>query len=195
MNDRNNELWQDLIEAKNFDELSNSERSFVLGQSTEDNFRLERTILLESKMIYVYAEPLPLILEKEKKGIVILLYQTILAIAASFILAFFLFRSNETITEIGDKQKLATTDTVYVDRLIIDTLVQTKTEYVQLAANQPQVIMNDVQPIEASGNPSSVLSSQSSFEADLSTATLANKGASAANDETLVLMEEWVGPN
>lgn len=191
MNDRNNELWQDLIEAKNFDKLSNSERSFVLGQSTEDNFRLERTILLESKMIYVEGEPLPLIFEKEKKGIVIPLYQTVLAIAASFMLAFFLFRSNGSTIKIDNCTTLATTDTIYVEKQIFDTIVQTKTEYIRLASNEP--FNQEVQCPES--NESSVLSNQDSFITDLSSATLDNKGTSAANDETLVLMEEWVGPN
>ena len=41
---------------------------------------------------------------------------------------------------------------------------------------------------------SAVLSNQSDFSADLSSTTLKNKGSSAANDETLFLIEEWVAP-
>lgn len=184
-------LWQELIESKDFDQLSNSEKAFVLGISDEENYRLERTAILEARIIYSEVEPRPLILEKEKKGIVIPLYQTILATAASFILGFLLFKSNQTVTEIKEKEPLAITDTVYVEKQVIDTVIQTKTEYIQVASqvSPPQEASN----VKAA--PSAVLSTQSDFEADLSSATLANKGKSASNDETLGLMEDWVGPN
>lgn len=181
--------WQNLIESKDFDQLSNSEKAFVLGMSTESDFRLERTVLVESKMVYQEIEPRSLILNEEKKAIVIPLYQTILAVAASFLIGFLLFRSDGNTTEIVNGQRLATTDTVYVEKLVLDTIIQTKVEYIQVAAEQTAT--NEVQPNE---NTCSVLSSQGSFEADLSAMTLANKGTSAANDETLVLMEDWVSP-
>jgi hypothetical protein len=193
MNDKNNEMWQELIEAKDFDQLSNFEKAFVLGVSKENNFRLERAVLVESKMVHSEMEPLPFILVDEKKAIVIPLYQTLLAVAASFVLGFLLFRSNGNRTEIGNNQVLATADTVYVEKLVLDTIIQTKTEYIQLAAKK--IAPNKVQSVHSTNNSSSVLSSQGSFESDLSSTTLANKGTSAANDETLVLMEEWVGPN
>ena len=195
METKNDRLWQELIEAKDFDQLSNSEKAFVLGQSTENNFRMERTVLVESKIGYAEIEPRPLILEEEKKGLVIPLYQTILAVAASFVLGFFFFRSNGTTTVIQKSQTLAAADTVYVEKLIVDTVIQTKTEYIRLAVKQNEQTNIEFQSTQAIGNPSSVLSNQASFEADLSSATLANKGTSAANDETLVLMEGWVNPN
>ena len=185
--------WQKLIESKDFNQLSNSEKAFVLGMSTENNFRLERTVLVEAKIAYQEIEPRPLILKEEKKAIVIPLYQTILAVAASFVIGFLLFRSDGNTTEIVNGQSLATTDTVYVEKLVFDTIIQTKIEYIQLAAKQEN--RNEVQSVQSSDNTSSVLSSQTSFEADLSSTTLANKGTSAANDETLVLMEDWAGPN
>ncbi|MCJ8289514.1 MAG: hypothetical protein HRT58_07595 [Crocinitomicaceae bacterium] len=190
METKNELWWQKLIESKDFDQLSNSEKAFVLGMSTENNFRLERTVLVESKIVYQEIEPRPLILTEEKKAIVIPLYQAILAVAASFVIGFLLFRSDGNTTEIVNGQSLATTDTVYVEKLVFDTIIQTKIEYIQLAAKQGST--NEVQ---SSDNTRSVLSSQSSFEADLSSTTLANKGTSAANDETLVLMEDWAGPN
>lgn len=190
---RDNEKWQELIETKDFDQLSNAERSFVLEQSTENNFRLERTVLLESKIAYQEVEPRALILEEEKKGIVIPLYQTILAIAAAFVLAFFLFRSTGSTIKINNNQTLATTDTIYVEKRIVDTIIQTKTEYIRLGEKEAQIVKVEVKCPQS--NESSVLSNQSSFITDLSSATLANKGTSAANDETLGLMEEWGAPN
>jgi hypothetical protein len=184
--------WQELIESKDFDQLSNSEKAFVLGISNEENYRLERTTILEARIIYAEVEPHPLILEKEKKGIVIPLYQTMMAVAASFVLGFFLFKSTQVSTGTEKGQPLAVIDTVYVEKQIIDTVIQTKTEYIQLAAKNT-TSPKETQPTKPS--PSAVLSSQTSFEADLSDATLANKGKSAANDETLVFMEDWVGPN
>ena len=191
METKNDRLWLELIESKDFDQLSNSEKAFVLGQSTEDNFRLERSVLIESKMVYAEVEPQPLILEGEKKGLIIPVYQTILAVAAAFVLGLLLFRSNETTTVIQKSQALAVADTVYVEKLITDTIIQTKTEYIRLATTKS--VYKEVQCPESI--ESSVLSNQSSFKTDLSSTVLINKGTSAANDETLVLMESWVSPN
>ena len=184
-------MWQGLVESKDFDQLSNSEKAFVLGISNQEIYDLERASILEAQMIYAEVEPRPLIFEKEKKGIVVPLYQMVMAVAASFVLGFFLFKSSQTSTEIGKNQALATTDTVYVEKQIIDTVIQTKTEYI-IRLEEKENPSKDIQP--ATPSPSAVLSNQTNFEADLSDATLANKGKSASNDETLVFMEEWVGP-
>lgn len=191
METRNEQVWQELVEAKDFDQLSNAEKAFVLGISTESNYCLERTTLLESRVIYAEAEPRPLILEKEKKGIVVPLYQTLISTAAAFVLGFLLFKSAGTSTEIVQVQPMAVTDTVYVEKQITDTVFQTKTEYIQLAAKNVQSV--EVQ--ECKNVPSSVLSNDGSFETDLSAATLANRGKSASNDETFVIMQDWSGPN
>lgn len=193
METRNEEMWQELIESKDFDQLSNRENAFVSGRSTEANYQLERTVLLESKMLHQEVEPRPLLLEDEKKAIVIPLYQTILAVAAAFVVSFFLFRSNGNTTEIQKNQPLALTDTVYVEKQIIDTVIQTKTEYINFVTEK--TIIQEVNCPQSNENMSAVLSNQSNFEADLSATTLANKGTSAANDETLVLMEDWTVPN
>lgn len=192
METRNEEIWQELIESKDFDQLSNRENAFVLGRSTEANYQLERTVLLESKILHQEVEPLPLILEDEKKAIVIPLYQTILAVAAAFVLSFLLFRSNGSTTGIQENQPLASTDTVYVEKQIIDTVFQTKTEYIKLVTEK--TIIKEANCPQSNDNMSAVLSNQSNFVSDLSATALANKGTSAANDETLVLMEGWVGP-
>ncbi|MDG1331875.1 MAG: hypothetical protein P8P74_06075 [Crocinitomicaceae bacterium] len=186
-------MWQELVEAKDFDQLSNAENAFVLGISSEENYRLERSAILEAKVIYADANPRPLILEEVKKGIVIPLYQTLIAVAASFVLGFFLFKSTQTTTETEKNPTLATTDTVYVEKQIIDTVIQTKTEYIQLAAKQTDSKAVQVQSPKAA--PSAVLGNQGDFETDLSAATLANKGKSAAKDETLIFVEDWVAPN
>lgn len=193
METRNEKLWQELIESKDFIELSSDEKTFVLSYSSEDNYKLERAVLVESKLLYHEDEPRSLILSHQKKGIVIPLYQTIIAAAAAFVLAFLLFRSSTSPTEIVKNQILANTDTVYVEKLIIDTVIQTKTEYVQTAA---KMVTSDIKPSTSPCESApSVLSNEGSFEADLRATTLANKGMSARNDATIVLMENWVTPN
>ena len=193
MESRNDIIWQELIESKDFDQLSNGENAFVLGRSAEANYRLERAIIVEAKNLNEEVEPLPLILEEKKGAVVIPLYQTILAVAAAFVLGFLLFRSTHDGGEIQQKQALSKIDTVYVEKQIIDTVIQTKTEYIQLAAKKSVPEVQSTQIISTA--PSAVLSNQSNFEADLSSTTLVNKGTSAKNEKTLVLMESWSGPN
>lgn len=193
METRKDDMWQELIEAKAFNQLSNTEKAFVLSVSSEENYRLERAVIVESKGVYVAEEPRPLILTEKKKAVIIPLYQALIAVAASFVVAFLLFRSSGNSIEIVKNQPLASTDTVYVEKLVIDTVIQTKTKYIQIAAKQSN---NDaIQPVSPCESTSSVLSNQGRFDADLSSSTIANKGTSAANDETRVLMESWVGPN
>ena len=195
MSENNETIWQDLIESKDFDQLTNAEKSVVLGMSTESNYRLERAAIIEARSLYVTPEPKKLILdEKGKKGIVIPLYQTIVAVAASFVVGFFLFKSTQTLPSDERVEPMAITDTVYVEKRVIDTVIQTRTEYVQLAAqnSSPKEIVPFSPDEKAS--PSAVLSNQTSFETDLSSATLSNKGKSASNDETFIFIDDWVAP-
>ncbi|MFK7785190.1 MAG: hypothetical protein AB8B56_08740 [Crocinitomicaceae bacterium] len=193
MGEKQEMKWQELIESKEFDQLSNAEKEMVLGMSNETNYRLERTLIVDAKSVYPEPEPRPLILEEEKKGIVIPLYQMIVAVAAAFVLGFFLFKSTQTLPTDERVEPIAVTDTVYVEKKVIDTVIQMKTEYVQLAAKSTRT--EEVKSANDLNKPSAVLSSQTSFEADLSKVTLSNKGKSASNDETFIFIDDWVAPN
>jgi hypothetical protein len=201
MSENNEMIWQELVESKDFDQLTNAEKAVVLAMSTEANYRLERAAILEAQSIYVTPEPRPLIIEEEKKGIVIPLYQAILAVAAAFVLGFFLFKTTQTLPSNEKVEPIAETDTVWVENRIIDTVIQTKIEYVQLAAKSPSPNKEEpseekTSPVaEESISPSAILVNQISFETDLSSATLANKGTSASKDETFIFIDEWVAPN
>lgn len=192
MESKKEHRWQEMIESKDFEQLTITEKKFVLEMSTESNYRLERSILIESVLITDDLDPKPLIFNEKRTGVVVPLYQTVLAVAASFVLAFFLFRSNGEVESGFKIQPLASADTVYVEKLQIDTVLQTKTEYVQIATKDPVPAKNEV--ISSSERTSAVLSNQSDFSADLRSITLKNKGSSASNDETLFLVEDWTVP-
>lgn len=190
MENKEHDLWQTLVESKEFEQLTTEEREFVERASSEANYRAERDVLVASKMLYDEVEPQPLLIPSEKKAIVVPLYQVLLAVAASFVLGFFLFRSNQTTIELKQGETLAVTDTVYVEKLKIDTVIQTETKYVRVPS--PQESLPSVNTVV---QKNTVFGNQLEVQADLSTATLANKGTSASNDETLVFMESWVAPN
>lgn len=193
MENKANEMWQELIESSDFDQLSDTQKTFVLSVSTEENYRLERNILIASNEIYAEVEPRPFILPEKKKAIVIPLYQAILASAAAFVLAFLLFRSNGNTLEIVQNQPFASSDTVIVEKRVVDTVFEQKIKYVEIAVREMnQAVPRSSSPCEKTP---SVLSNQDRFDADLSSNTLENKGTSARNDATLVLVESWVNPN
>lgn len=180
--------WQELIESKDFEQLSNSEKAFVLGISTEKEYRAERNVIIESRNITNDLAPLPLVLPEDKRAIVIPLYQTILAVAAAFVLGFFIFKSDNSDIEVNLNQTMANADTVYVEKIILDTIIETQTQTKYVLAENEGVSQTGTTRSERTN---SLFSSQGAFEDDLSSVTLANKGTSAAKDETMILLEGW----
>lgn len=192
MENKEQYVWQELIESKDFDQLTNQERAFVLKVSSESAYRFERSIVLESKTVYGDFEPQALVIPSEKKAVGVPLYQLVLAVAASFVLGFFLFRSTATVIESGNVETIAVTDTVYVEKLKVDTVFQTETMYVRVPEQAPCAQFSTETATE---QKNTVFGKQPQIQADFSDATLANKGTSASNDETLVFVKDWVAPN
>ena len=128
LNEQQQELLS-LIEVKAFNELTNSERDFVLKQISQHEYELQHTVIAESLYVSADMEPLPLQIVK-KRALVIPLYQAVLGIASAVIISFFIFRSETTIIQPGNEIIIAQTDTVYVDKVIVDTVVEYKTQYI-----------------------------------------------------------------
>ena len=83
----------DLIASKSFEELAEEERTFVLTQLTEAEYRMQQTILSATEELsFEEAEPLPLVLPKQKKPVrTIPLYQAVIGAAACLAIGFFIF--------------------------------------------------------------------------------------------------------
>lgn len=86
----------DLIASKSFEELNDQEKSFVLSHVSEEEFRLQQTVLgAVQELSFEEVEPLPLVLPARKKRVLpktIPLYQAVIGAAACLAVGFFLFR-------------------------------------------------------------------------------------------------------
>lgn len=195
--DREWELAQ-LLETKDFDLLSTAEQQFVLNEMSETEYSQRRKVLVQSSTWTHNEIPLPLILADEKSRwmIPIPLYQSIAAVAAVFLLTFFLFRSNGTMLAESYGNGLVAIDTVYVEKRITDTIVEYDTKYIE------RIIVKNESPSEESVQPMRSITQDSRKESptsnrelpslpDLSELSLENKGKSAMNDETFGLLEGY----
>lgn len=111
----------DLLESFDFDQLSLEDKSFVLSNLSENDYRQQRKILAASADIkFPKAVPLPLVLPKPKTqffSIPIPLYRVLIGAAASIVLLFYLW-PKETLTK----------DSLYLHgKAIVDTVYQTQT--------------------------------------------------------------------
>ena len=81
---------QCLLEQKNFKELSVPEKRIVKELITAEEYEIRRQLIIEVKKESENIVPLPLVLTKKKVGVVIPMYQTLLAVAATVLVMFFL---------------------------------------------------------------------------------------------------------
>lgn len=183
------EKWLELVETTRFEELTPAEIQFVEANGGESKFRLDQRAINDAKDIYFIPEPRNLELN-EKKGIVVPLYQTLLAVAAAVVISFFVFRMNDTVN-VKFNQPIAIADTVYVEKTIVDTVVQAETKfltkYITVPADCPSPSIKAAQP--------TFVKSQPNFNPDFSSLTLSNSGRPASKDETFNLVENWTLPN
>lgn len=191
MNENQQNKWQALVETKRFEELSESEKQWVNFVASESIYRKEYAILFNLKELSEDVEPRLLVLSEEKKARVVPLYMPFLAAAASFVLAFFLFRSSGIDSiETGLNNATLVADTVYLEKTMVDTILETQTQYVYInqteTTSASQSTMSDCTPQPV------VMTSQSAFQTDLSDAALSNKGVSARKDKSMDFIANWM---
>lgn len=192
------EQIQFLIETKAYENLSSDERNLVMSEMSADEFKLRALAISEARFVSADAEPRALILKKEKKGVLIPipLWQAIASVAAAVLISFFLFRTNNTITIEKEAPLYAVADTVYVDRQIIDTVVEFKTEYVnRYISNVDEELVVDISSKNQQFDKVASSNNVQQEIADLDPKKLANKGNSISNDETFSLLDGLVLPN
>lgn len=140
----NEERLFELLESKNFDQLTAAEQVFVLGQLSQEAYELQRSIISKATENDIEIPAVaPLVLpEKQIKAIVIPLYQAIMAVASVVILFVLIWPSNPTTTKIVYKKSKPQTitnvvhDTVFIAnsgvntvKFIYDTIYETITQY------------------------------------------------------------------
>lgn len=181
-----------LIESTPYEKLSSAEKSFVLNEISEQEYRLQHAILTKSdELDKNIPTPLPLVLE-EKKSVLLTpvpLYQSLIGIAAAAVLLFFILPSG-TKEIVTVTTPVAQVDTVYLEKQSIDTVV--KIEYrdriIEKKIKQPRTDYKNYVSIE---KPPVDLGVGLPQTPDLSSASLVNKGVSANGDETLELIRNF----
>ncbi len=181
--------WLELIETTPYGQLTAAEVQFVEANGGESKFRLDQRAINSAKDVYFIPEPRNLELN-EKKGIVVPLYQMVLAVAAAVVISFFVFRMNDTVI-VKVNQPIASADTVYIEKAKVDTVIQSETQVVTEYIKIPEECPTPT----AFATHSTVVKSQPNFNPDFSVLTLSNSGRPASKDETFNLVENWTMPD
>lgn len=180
LNTQDERLLQ-LVETKAFDALNEEEKAFVQERISPEEYTRMRTVIGESKYIYPMAEPKPLQVAEKKRGFVIPLYQAVAGIAAAVIISFFIFRNESVVTKVVEKPVYAQADTVYVDRVTVDTVVEYQTRYIESTRIEERTTPGC--------NTAQFVSGDNDVETpDLSGFSLKHSGQPASNDPTIALI-------
>jgi hypothetical protein len=137
---KDQEKLLELQERFFFTELNKEEQVFVLRQTSRESFDLAHKALIESKKLYVVPETHPLVLPiSHPTGS----RQIILSIASATAAAIFtfLFSHRETVViKVVEKPIYSTSDTVYLQNKIVDTVIEYREEKTKVAQEKSNLI-------------------------------------------------------
>ncbi len=194
---------QELLEQKNFEELTKEEIAFIESQMTADDYRLQRSILCESEFLYEKHNKVvapPLTLSRESKGFwfkSLPLYQTGIAVAATVLIMWFIQLPKEIIIN-------PVTKTEYISK--VDTVVQTEYIYDTVFEEvEKPVVVEKITYVEVPSSQKNQPSSDSETKRMLNPenpypiSTLGEEKNSSASsfsqDETAVLVQDLIMTN
>ena len=145
---------QQLLEQKNFNELSVSEKNRLKELISEDDYSFRRQIIVATEKENETMVPLPLVLPTKNTGIVIPLYQAMFAVAATVLVVLLLkfpYSNMQPVNGSKDVKYISITDTIKEIEYVYDTIFkeiektkvvekkvyvhQTKIEYVKVFTN------------------------------------------------------------
>ena len=187
---------QSLLNEKNFDELNQNEKKFVLKHSSKEDYILERNVILNAYSIFEDEEtivPAPLIIPKENsKGIntTIPLWQTISYVVTAACMVYFFFPRTNIIntTSKGETQYITQTDTVKTEVIKRDTVYQYKTIekpiYIEKTVYVDQAVAVNCTPEEPK-----LLNVPQSNSVSLNLSDIETKGSPLENDITISLLD------
>ncbi len=194
--DKNSEKLFDLIESKNWNQLSQEETKFVLLHMTEDEYHFQRQILVEADDIFKEnPDPKPIILPVRKATPILAmrvpLYQTILAVAATVLVFLMLWPKNQEIKQpvIGpiaqQKQEIKT-------NFVHDTVVK----YITLTQIAERVVYDTITAVVQSNfkseEPRLFQANNNLPFLDLSPEKLEVRGSSLKDENTIGLLPKMV---
>jgi len=187
----------DLLHTKNFSDLNSNDKTFVLKQTTQKEYELERQIILTAPQVFEdeeTAKPLPLIIPTSK-GVLLTnmpLYKTLLVVAATVIFMLLIFPIHKYNDIVKTKTEyIVKTDTIEIEKQIYlhDTIYQTieKPIYIEkqiFAESNPCV-----KPIDEAPR---LLNSGSSLQLpELTTQIMEGNGKSLKDDNLSSLIVEF----
>lgn len=129
----NEERLFDLLDQKDFEQLTAEEKAFVETHFSQEEYRLQRQMIGESASLYEEtpdAPPLVIPIPAVKPsflGTTIPLYQALIGIAATVALFLSIWPNEpETTNNSGNKPALSKTDTIIQTQIIHDTVIRYK---------------------------------------------------------------------
>ena len=183
----------DLLEIFSFEQLDSAQKSFVLQNMTQEEFRAQQKIMVAAGLIeFSEVTPLPLVVTKKKAAgllIPIPLYKILTGAAATFLSVWFCWptETNEGTQIIGETNIIR--DTIFVTKIQHDTIrlyvekpLLSKNEkapdtvYIYEKSNNQLVSQRMLEPAE--NQPNIVLNDK----------TLKTKGTPIKDDETMNLL-------
>ncbi|MDH4472950.1 MAG: hypothetical protein QE487_10095 [Fluviicola sp.] len=128
LNDNEERLF-DLVDQKEFDQLTTEEKAFVEAHFSQAEYRLQRQMIRESENLFepVSETPSLVISGSSFTGKTIPLYQALIGIAATVVLFISIWpNQTETPQLPNNKPALSKTDTVIQTQIIRDTIIRYK---------------------------------------------------------------------
>ncbi|HLP53532.1 MAG TPA: hypothetical protein VK151_00815 [Fluviicola sp.] len=127
----NEERLFDLLDQKDFDQLTAAEKAFVETHFSQAEYRLQRQMISESASLYeTPSEAQPLVIPAKGNsfiGITIPLYQALIGIAATITLFLSIWPDQDEKTGApNNKPALSRTDTIIQTKIIRDTVIRYK---------------------------------------------------------------------
>jgi hypothetical protein len=130
----------ELIENYDFQELTAKDKLFVLEHMLQEEYDFQRRLITEaSTLAFTAISPNPLNIHanvSQRKGIVIPLYQAILAVAS--VIVFFIFMWPKEDLETTNKVQFSENDTIIQTKIIHDTFVKYFPKIIYVDRNIPQ---------------------------------------------------------
>jgi hypothetical protein len=127
----NEERLFDLVDQKDFEQLTAEEKTFVETHFSQEEYRLLRQMIGESASLYEETpEAPPLVIPAAKSSFIsttIPLYQALIGVAATVALFLSIWPNETETTKIsGNKPALSKTDTIIQTQIIHDTVIRYK---------------------------------------------------------------------
>jgi hypothetical protein len=161
---------QNLLEQKNFSELSIPEKELVKELITKEEYLIRRELIVVTKEESDSIIPLPLVFPVKKTRVVIPLYQAFFAVAATALVMLFLRFPYSNLGDIKGENEIkyvSVTDTIKEIEYVYDTVYKEieKTKIVEKKVYVPKTVIKYVESYsESSIESTEVLNSPNTYK-------------------------------